>query len=65
MVRKCIENNKLALLKNAMVSYTTTILKFDKQGEKTGWTYIVIPADVAQSIHPGIKKIISCKREIG
>lgn len=37
-------------------NYTTTILKFDKQGEKTGWTYIVVPADVAEEINPGCKK---------
>ena len=39
-----------------MIRYTTSLLKFDKQGEKTGWTYIVIPADIAQQINPGIKK---------
>lgn len=26
----------------AMIRYRTTILKFDKKGEKTGWSYIVI-----------------------
>ena len=40
----------------AKVSFTTTILKFNKQGEKTGWTYIVIPADIAQQICPDNKK---------
>jgi hypothetical protein len=39
-----------------MVRYTTTILKFDKKGEKTGWTYIEIPADVAQKLKKGNKK---------
>lgn len=39
-----------------MVTFTTTILKFDKQGEKTGWTYIVIPTDVAHKLKPGDKK---------
>ncbi len=38
------------------VDFTTTILKFNEQGEKTGWTYIVIPADVAQQLKPGDKK---------
>lgn len=33
-----------------MVEYKTTILKFDKQGEKTGWTYIEVPADVAEQL---------------
>ena len=39
-----------------MVSYTTTILKFNKKGEKTGWTYIEVPADVAEKLKRGNKK---------
>ena len=39
-----------------MIRYNTIILKFDKQGEKTGWTYIEVPADVAQKLKPGNKK---------
>lgn len=37
------------------IKYTTTILKFDEQGEKTGWTYFVIPADLAEKLNPGVK----------
>ena len=40
----------------AKVQFTTTIHRFEKQGEKTGWTYIEIPADVAQKLCPGNKK---------
>jgi hypothetical protein len=39
-----------------MVQFTTTIKQFGKQGEKTGWTYIEIPADLAQKLMPGNKK---------
>jgi hypothetical protein len=39
-----------------MVEYTTVILKFDQQGEKTGWTYIEVPRDVAEQLKPGYKK---------
>jgi hypothetical protein len=39
-----------------MISFTTTILRFDKQGEKTGWTYILIPAKIAGKLNPGVKK---------
>ncbi|MES2431906.1 MAG: YdeI/OmpD-associated family protein [Bacteroidota bacterium] len=39
-----------------MVKFTTTILQFAKQGDKTGWTYISIPADIAQKIVPDNKK---------
>ena len=39
-----------------MISYTTPILKFDKQGEKTGWTYIEVPEKIAEQLKPGYKK---------
>jgi Asp-tRNA(Asn)/Glu-tRNA(Gln) amidotransferase B subunit len=39
-----------------MVEFTTVIQRFGKQGEKTGWTYIVIPADIAQKLKPGNKR---------
>lgn len=39
-----------------MVEFTTTILRFGKMGEKTGWTYIEIPGDVAQKLKRGNKK---------
>ncbi len=39
-----------------MVEFSTLILQFAEQGEKTGWTYIEVPADVAQQIKPGNKK---------
>ncbi len=39
-----------------MVSYSTSILKFDKQGEKTSWTYIEVPEKIAEQIKPGCKK---------
>ena len=38
-----------------MIAFNTTILRFDKQGEKTGWTYIEISAAQAKKINPGIK----------
>ncbi len=33
-----------------MITFTTTIKQFGKQGEKTGWTYIEVPADLADQI---------------
>jgi len=39
-----------------MVEFNTIILQFNEQGEKTGWTYIEIPADIAQQMKPGNKK---------
>jgi hypothetical protein len=39
-----------------MIEFTTMILQFAEQGEKTGWSYIEIPADIAQQLKPGNKK---------
>jgi bifunctional DNA-binding transcriptional regulator/antitoxin component of YhaV-PrlF toxin-antitoxin module len=33
-----------------MISYNTTLLKFDKKGEKTGWTFIEISASQAKKL---------------
>jgi hypothetical protein len=40
------------------------MLKFEKQGEKTGWTYIVIPEDIAQQLKPGNRKSFRVKGKL-
>jgi hypothetical protein len=45
----------------AMVEFDTIMLQFAEQGEKTGWTYIEIPADLAQHMKPGNKKSFRVK----
>lgn len=40
----------------AMTQFNAVLEKFDSQGEKTGWTYIRIPAAIAAKINPGVKK---------
>lgn len=44
-----------------MVKFTVTIKRFDKQGEKTGWTYIEIPAVIAQQLNSENKKSFRVK----
>ncbi len=44
-----------------MIEYKALIHKFNKKGEKTGWTYIIVPTDIAQSIKPGNKKSFRVK----
>jgi hypothetical protein len=44
-----------------MVRFTTTIQRFGEMGEKTGWTYVLIPADLAQELVPGNKKSFRVK----
>ncbi len=39
-----------------MVEFNAIILKFADQGEKTGWSYIDIPFDIAEQIMPNNKK---------
>lgn len=46
-----------------MLSFSATILKFGQQGEKTGWTYIVVPAKVAK-LNPGVKKSYRVKGKL-
>jgi hypothetical protein len=38
-----------------MIKFKTTILRFDKKGEKTGWSYIEISARQAGQLKPGEK----------
>jgi len=44
-----------------MLRFTTQILQFADMGEKTGWTYIRIPAVLAQQLLPGNKKSFRVK----
>lgn len=47
-----------------MLSFKTTIQKFDTQGEKTGWTYIAIPLKLANKLNPGVKKAYRVKGKL-
>jgi hypothetical protein len=47
-----------------MISFTTTILKFGEQGEKTGWTYIEVPAEYAEKLKPGNKQSFRVKGKL-
>lgn len=39
-----------------MIKWTATINRFEKQGEKTGWTYIEVPGKLSEKLVPGNKK---------
>src|SRR5215831_8283059 len=47
-----------------MVRFTATIHQFAQQGEKTGWSYIEIPVDIAQKLKPGNKKEFKVKGKL-
>jgi len=38
------------------IEFTAALHRFDKQGEKTGWTYIEIPEELALKLKPGNRK---------
>lgn len=44
-----------------MVDFNTIIHRHIEHGDKSGWTYIVIPFDIAQQILPGNKRSIRVK----
>ena len=44
-----------------MIKYTTILKKFREQGEKTGWTYIEVPAELPQQLKPNNKKSFRVK----
>jgi hypothetical protein len=45
-----------------MIQFNSIIQKFNEQGEKTGWTYIAIPIEIAQQLNPTIKKLSSKRK---
>lgn len=47
-----------------MVQFTATIQQFAGQGEKTGWTYIEVPIDIAGQLKPGNKKSFRVKGKL-
>lgn len=44
-----------------MITFEAEIERFSKMGEKTGWTYITIPMEVASQIKPGCRKSFRVK----
>ncbi|MEO6221439.1 MAG: DUF1905 domain-containing protein, partial [Ginsengibacter sp.] len=44
-----------------MIRYKTIIRKFEEKGEKTGWSYIEVPAEMATILKPGYKKSFRVK----
>lgn len=44
-----------------MTTFTAVLKKFEKKGEKTGWTYIEIPEDISETLKPSNKKSFRVK----
>ncbi len=46
------------------ISFTAAIEKFSEKGEKSGWTYIAIPAEMAEKMKPGSRKSFRVKGKL-
>jgi hypothetical protein len=46
------------------IRFMATLKRFDSMGEKTGWTYIEVPAGLAQQLHPSDKKSFRVKGKL-
>jgi hypothetical protein len=44
-----------------MIKFSTDIRKYGQNGEKTGWTYVEVPAKLAEKLHPGEKRSFRVK----
>jgi hypothetical protein len=44
-----------------LIRFSAVIKRFASQGEKTGWTYVNIPAEIAAQLKPGEKKTFRVK----
>ena len=44
-----------------MVNFKAEIERFERMGEKTGWTYVFIPKEIAHQINPDCKKSFRIK----
>jgi hypothetical protein len=51
----------IAVNKRSMITFKAVLKKFDEKGEKTGWTYIEIPQELAEQLMPGNKKAFRVK----
>lgn len=47
-----------------MLEYSADIFRFDKKGEKTGWSYIKVSAAQAQKLRPGSKVSFRVKGQL-
>lgn len=48
-------------MKSNSIHFITALQKFGENGDKTGWTYIEIPGELAAQLHPSDKKAFRVK----
>ena len=47
-----------------MIRFTATLERFGQMGEKTGWTYLALPAELAGQLKPGCRTSFRVKGRI-
>lgn len=47
-----------------MIKFSSVIQKFGRNGEKTGWTYVLVPAEIADRMKPGVKRSYRVKGKL-
>jgi hypothetical protein len=47
-----------------MIHFTALIEKFGAKGEKTGWTYVLIPQAIAEQLKPGMRQSFRVKGKL-
>lgn len=47
-----------------MIVFEAEIERFERMGEKTGWTYVFIPAAIAEQLKPGCKTSFRVKGQL-
>jgi hypothetical protein len=47
-----------------MVQFTAVIEKYDKNGEKTGWSYIIVPEEITEQLMPGNRRSFRVKGKL-
>jgi hypothetical protein len=46
------------------IAFSAVLQRFDKQGEKTGWTFIAVPGKTAEKIKPGTRRSYKVRGKI-
>lgn len=47
-----------------MIHFETILQQFGEKGDKTGWTYIQVPQDIAAELQPGSRKTFRVKGKL-
>lgn len=47
-----------------MIRFETILQQFEEKGDKTGWTYLQVPQDIAEQLQPGSRKSFRVKGKL-